>query len=373
MSSSKPTRLTPLTAAFAGALGGCFSNAIVYPLDIVKTRIQAARDVKGHDDKTSITGILLKVIEEEGLAGLYKGFGATMLNTFSMQYAYFFFYSFVRLSYLKRLARKLPPGSKAPALSTVAELLLGAIAGALAQLCTIPVAVIATRQQIGRAIEHPRRRPSSRLGDIEKAETASSAASDFSDEEEPYDDSFFGVAREIIEEEGYSGLWLGIKPGLVLTVNPAITYGVYERVKNMVLLAREKAANGVAGSQKLGPWMTFLVGATSKSLATIVTYPYIMAKVRIQARTADEEDAVEEHHSRPHRHQYHHDKYRHAGALDILARVWRKEGLLGWYQGLEAQITKAVISQALLFLSKEQFEHWTLALVVFLWGLRRRT
>ncbi len=258
----------------------------------VKTRIQAARDVKGHDDKTSITGILLKVIEEEGLAGLYKGFGATMLNTFSMrmspiqetliywilkdfiilaEYAYFFFYSFVRLSYLKRLARKLPPGSKAPALSTVAELLLGAIAGALAQLCTIPVAVIATRQQIGRAIEHPRRRPSSRLGDIEKAETASSAASDFSDEEEPYDDSFFGVAREIIEEEGYSGLWLGIKPGLVLTVNPAITYGVYERVKNMVLLAREKAANGVAGSQKLGPWMTFLVGATSKSLATIVS------------------------------------------------------------------------------------------------------
>ena len=117
-----------------------------------------------------------------------------------------------------------------------------------------------------------------------------------------------------------------------------------------------------------------------------------MAKVRIQARTADEEDAVEQHHSRPHRHEYHHDKHRHAGALDILARVWRKEGLLGWYQvrrphswefaykrsprvaqGMEAQITKAVISQALLFLSKEQFEHWTLALVIAIWQLRQRT
>lgn len=188
----------------------------------------------------------------------------------SAEYAYFFFYSFVRGSYIKRLIRKLPPGSKAPALSTVAELLLGALAGALAQLCTIPVAVIATRQQIGRAVEHPKRRPSSRVGDIEKSGTASSVASEFSDEEEPYDDSFFGVAREIIDEEGYSGLWLGIKPGLVLTVNPAITYGVFERVKNAVLTAREKAAGGVVG-EKLGPWTTFLVGALSKSLATVVS------------------------------------------------------------------------------------------------------
>ena len=191
------------------------------------------------------------------------------------EYAYFFFYSFVRGSYLKRLARKLPPGSKAPALSTAAELLLGALAGALAQLCTIPVAVIATRQQIGRAIEHPKRqrpsRPSSRMDDIEKSETASTISEFSVEDDEPYDDSFFGVAREIIEEEGYSGLWLGIKPGLVLTVNPAITYGVYERVKNMVLAAREKASEGVVGNQKLGPWMTFVAGALSKSLATVVS------------------------------------------------------------------------------------------------------
>jgi len=109
----------------------------------------------------------------------------------------------VRSSYIKRLTKKLPPGSKLPPLSTAAELLLGAVAGALAQIFTIPVSVIATRQQVGRPEKH-----------------------NGSDRET--DDSFMGIASEIIEEEGVTGLWLGLKPGLVLTVNPAITYGVFD-------------------------------------------------------------------------------------------------------------------------------------------------
>jgi len=185
-----------------------------------------------------------------------------MLNTFSMrrlshshnvvqlypndsfvEYAYFFFYSFVRTSYIKRLTKKLPSGAKLPPLSTAAELLLGAVAGALAQIFTIPVSVIATRQQVGR----PER--SKNLDNLEKE----------------VDDSFLGVAREIVAEEGVTGLWLGLKPGLVLTVNPAITYGVFERVKSLILLARGNS------STKIGPWLSFLVGALSKTLATIVS------------------------------------------------------------------------------------------------------
>ncbi|KAG6862468.1 hypothetical protein C0995_000014 [Termitomyces sp. Mi166 len=316
---SKPVqKLTPFGAALAGALGGCFSTA-------AKTRIQASQKGKGKEN-LSMLAVLLRIYKSEGLFGLYRGFGATMLNTFSMQYAYFFFYSFVRNHYISRLTRKLPAGSKLPPLSTVAELLLGAIAGALAQIFTIPVAVIATRQQVGRADGSTRN-----------------------------DDSFFAVAREIIAEEGITGLWLGIKPGLVLTVNPAITYGVFERVKSLVLLAQAKAGTG----SKLSPLLSFAIGAISKTLATVVTYPYIMAKVRIQARSADIEDGqdvkpLEPHHS-------HHTK--HVGAIRILTRVLQKEGFAGWYQGMQAQITKAVISQALLFMSKEQFEHWALEIM----------
>lgn len=114
---------------------------------------------------------------------------------FPTEYAYFFFYSLVRSLYLKRLARK--SSSALPqALSTVSELLLGAIAGAFAQVFTIPVAVIATRQQLS--------------GGEDGA-------------------GFLEVGKDIVKEDGITGLWRGLKPGLVLTVNPAITYGAFER------------------------------------------------------------------------------------------------------------------------------------------------
>lgn len=338
---SKPLQLTPLTAALAGALGGCFSTAVVYPLDVAKTRIQALP--KGKDKSNlSMLQVLLRVYKYEGISGFYKGFGATMLNTFSQQYAYFFFYSFVRSSYINRLTRKLPPGSRLSPLSTAAELLLGAIAGALAQIFTIPVSVIATRQQVGKI----------RSGQSGTA-TPVTLGKD--------DDSFLAVGREIIEEEGITGLWLGLKPGLVLTVNPAITYGVFERLKSMVLLAASKA-----GSQaKMSPGMIFVLGAFSKTLATVVTYPYIMAKVRIQARTADTDDAREHEALPPPAHSRHHlNGGKHPGALDILLSVWKKEGFVGWYQGMSAQITKAVLSQVLLFLSKDQFEQWAIMVMI---------
>lgn len=175
------------------------------------------------------------------------------------EYAYFFFYSFVRTSYIKRLASKRPAGTAAPPLSTAAELILGASAGALAQIFTIPVAVIATRQQIGRSLEQPKGKAKAKAADPENGSTEA-------EKDVEYDDSFLGVAREIIAEEGVTGLWLGLKPGLVLTVNPAITYGMYERVKSILLLAKGETNNNA----KLTPWMAFTVGALSKAIATVV-------------------------------------------------------------------------------------------------------
>ncbi|KIK92186.1 hypothetical protein PAXRUDRAFT_830202 [Paxillus rubicundulus Ve08.2h10] len=345
----KPVQqLTPFGAALAGALGACFSNAVVYPLDVAKTRIQATSSTaKGKcKDKLTMVSVLLDIFKREGIWGWYRGFAATMLNTFSMQYAYFFFYSFLRTSYIKRITAKLPPGAKAPALSTAAELSLGAAAGALSQIFTIPVSVIATRQQVGRSLREGRG-VGNYIGEPE---------------EQRDDDSFVTVAQEIIQEEGVTGLWLGLKPSMVLTVNPAITYGAYERLKNVLLLAK-----GTAGAaDKLTPGMTFLLGAFSKTLATIVTYPYIMAKVRIQARTSDV--SVKETEGLPgsSRRASHSAETRQAGALGLLTRVIRTEGFVGWYQGMSAQIIKAVLSQALLFVSKEQFETWALAMMLML-------
>lgn len=186
----------------------------------------------------------------------------------------------MRKAYIRRQTKYLPADAQHRVISTGMELIIGAIAGALAQIFTIPVSVIATRQQLY----------------VEPSVTEEVVKG-----VHPKENSFLSVAREIIKEDGVTGLWAGLKPGLVLTVNPAITYGVYERMKTALL----------HDGEKFSPWTSFLVGAFSKTLATVVranlvplpsyqsslkhidsqvTYPYIMAKVRLQAGPKEEVD-----------------------------------------------------------------------------------
>lgn len=126
----------------------------------------------------------------------------------STNFAYFYWYSIVRSLYLS--SQRI---SKAP--STAAELSLGAVAGALAQLFTIPLAVITTRQQT-----QPK-------GDKK---------------------GLLDTAQEVIDsEDGWSGLWRGLKASLVLVVNPSITYGAYQRLKDVMF----------PGRVNLKPWEAF--------------------------------------------------------------------------------------------------------------------
>lgn len=271
-----------------------------------------------------LEGMKTIIRSKEGFLGLYRGFGASMVNTFSTQFAYFYWYTVVRTLYVNRIVARNKVGT-AVQISTAIELLLGALAGGLAQIFTIPVSVIATRQQLGGGTASqdksagktdPSAQPKTAVA---KAGKAVAKVANVNDSE-----SFMGVAREILREDGVTGLWRGLKPSLVLTVNPAITYGVYERVKNIILAASDG---------KMTPWKSFLVGAVSKTLATVVTFPYILTKIRLQAKDT---------------------KYK--GAIDCLSQIAKEKGLSGWYQGMQAQITKAVLAQALLFFFRDYFE-----------------
>jgi len=118
-----------------------------------------------------------------------------------------------------------------------------------------------------------------------------------------------------------------------------------------------------------------------------VTYPYIMAKVRIQTRRKDADEG--ENGALPQPATGNARRPQNEGAADILARVLRTEGFLGWYKvcssallfdsvlfvdgifskGMGAQILKAVLSQGVLFVSKEQFEQYALAIIVLCYRL----
>lgn len=123
----------------------------------------------------------------------------SLFGVASQNFAYFYWYSVVRTLYIARTAAAAKP-------STAVELGLGAVAGAVAQLFTIPIAVVVTRQQT-----QPK-------GDKK---------------------GMLDTAREVIHsEDGWTGLWRGMKASLVLVANPAITYGAYQRLKDVLYPGR---------------------------------------------------------------------------------------------------------------------------------------
>ena len=194
----------PWGLAIAGSTGAVLANALVYPLDIVKTRLQVQVkkhptddfDETHHKHYTGTMHTILSIMEDEGFHGLYSGMAGALLGVASTNFAYFFWYSTVRELYLSRI--KKTPGYP----STAVELSLGAVAGALAQLFTIPIAVVTTRQQT---------------------------------QPKGHKKGFMATGREVVDsEDGVSGLWRGLKASLVLVVNPAITYGAYQRLREIL-------------------------------------------------------------------------------------------------------------------------------------------
>lgn len=195
----------PWGLAVAGSTGAVLANTLVYPLDMIKTRLQvqvkrSPGDPEHHpSDNKHYDGTMhaiASVIEDEGITGLYSGIFGALLGVASTNFAYFYWYSTVRELYFTKIQKS----DKHP--STPVELALGALAGALAQLFTIPIAVVTTRQQT--------QRKSERKG-------------------------LFATAQEVIEgPDGPRGLWRGLKASLVLVVNPAITYGAYQRLRDIL-------------------------------------------------------------------------------------------------------------------------------------------
>ncbi|KAF3179736.1 ADP/ATP carrier protein [Orbilia oligospora] len=321
MSLSKEAALPAWGYAVAGATGAVLANATVYPLDIVKTRLQV--QVKKRTVQTdgvlvsedpekqtpavpepehyaSTMDAIRKIKKKEGLSGLYAGMPGSLIGVASTNFAYFYWYTFVRTYYISVQAAQ---GN----LSTVAELSLGAVAGALAQLFTIPVAVVTTRQQT-------------------------------SEKENRKD--LITTAKDVIGEDGWTGLWSGLKASLVLVVNPAITYGAYQRCRETFY----------PGKKNLKPMEAFFLGALSKALATFATQPLIVAKVGLQSNPPAGQKKFK-------------------SFVEVMKYVIHHEGLLGLYKGIGPQLMKGLLVQGLLMMTKERVE--LIFLLMYRWLIKK--
>ena len=194
-----------------------------------------------------------------------------------------------------------------PQLGMLANLAIGIIAGCATQLFVTPLSVVQTR-----VMTEKKKLGSPHVG-------------------------IFQMLMNIAANEGITALFAGIVPSLVLTTNPAIQFVVFDRVKLFVQQLLKHWQKQHAGmSITLPAAYSFIIGAFAKIVATVVTYPYIMAKVRLQYKSSDS------------------NAPKYTGTLNVIASILRDDGFMGLYTGLRAQMLKSVLGAALMFMGKEK-------------------
>lgn len=141
-----------------------------------------------------------------------------------------------------------------------------------------------------------------------------------------------------MNQDGVLGLWRGLLPSLVLVSNPTIQYFSYERMKHMLLAPRMALRGDARG---LSGWEVFWLGAVSKAITTLATYPTIVVKSRLQVS---------------------------GGRLGVslVKRMWHEEGLSSFYRGLSSKIFQTVLNSAIMFYLQSRLQVVVLRFIIFL-------
>ena len=142
--------------------------------------------------------------------------------------------------------------------------------------------------------------------------------------------SFFDIAREVVRDGGVCGLWQGLTPSLVMVANPALQYAFYETVAKWRLKRDRKTT--------LSAPEIFVFGACAKFGATMLTYPLMVVKSRLQVVSKDMAD----------------DRMRYRGTAHAVRCMAAEEGLGVFYKGIETKLTQTILAAALMFTVKEK-------------------
>lgn len=204
--------LPALAHALAGSTGSAISNVLTYPLALIITRLQIQRQLRkissspGSAEYKSLRDAVSKIYAQEGgLKSFYAGVFQDTIKTIADSFLFFLAYNILRQS---RLRSRQGSVKRLPVLD---ELSIGFIAGAFAKLITTPLANIVTRKQ------------------------SLSMTSGTSPSLKSQEVSTRSIALQIKSEKGLKGFWSGYSASLVLTLNPSLTFFLFETFKRALL------------------------------------------------------------------------------------------------------------------------------------------
>lgn len=267
---------------FLGSIAGCIGATAVYPIDLIKTRMQAQKHKALYDNSLDC---LKKILRHEGPKGLYSGLAAQLVGVAPEKA--------IKLT-VNDLIRRIGTNENG-SISMGWEILAGSSAGACQVIFTNPLEIVKIRLQMqgGAALKQlaPGEIPKKRL-----------------------------TAGNIIRQLGLKGLYKGASACLLRDVPfSAIYFPTYANIKYHLFNFDPHDPNK---KHSLSTWQLLVSGAMAGAPAAFFTTPADVIKTRLQME-AKKGDI----------------KYR--GIVHAFGTILKEEGFTAFFKGSLARVFRS--------------------------------
>ncbi|KAI5969623.1 AGC1 [Candida margitis] len=270
-----------LYSFFLGSIAGCIGATAVYPIDLVKTRMQAQKHKALYDNSLDC---FKKILRNEGFKGLYSGLAAQLVGVAPEKA--------IKLT-VNDLVRKIGTAEDG-SITMNWEILAGMSAGACQVIFTNPLEIVKIRLQMQgntKNLTKPGEIPIKHLN-----------------------------ASQIIRQLGLRGLYKGASACLLRDVPfSAIYFPTYANLKKYMF---GFDPNDATKKQKLSTWQLLVSGALAGAPAAFFTTPADVIKTRLQV--AGKKNDI---------------KYK--GIVDCGASILKQEGFSAFFKGSLARVFRS--------------------------------
>ncbi|XP_030839812.1 peroxisomal membrane protein PMP34 [Strongylocentrotus purpuratus] len=288
-----------LVHAVSGATGSTIAMSVFYPLETARSRLQ----IDENRTAKHTPYVVAEIVQDEGVASLYRGWYPVISSLWCSNFVYFYTFNGLKVALGDIMKSK----------KAVRDLLIGISAGVVNVLATTPMWVVNTRL---------------------KMQGVQFKTKHFRESKHPKYSGIMDAFEKIIDQEGVQALWSGTISSLMLVINPAIHFAVYEALKRYHSRIFDRKEPSVL--------QFFLIGALAKTMATLCTYPLQVVQSKLR---------------------YGKEKETHKGSMirnigAVLTHIIATQGKWGLYKGLEAKLLQTVLTAALMFLCYEKISRF---------------